>query len=67
MSILVNRLLEQDHGHDHGLYYKAQTHGDDVEHVFENHSSKEQQHQTCPHEHDYVQIGDCVTKSSQQG
>lgn len=36
-------LFEQDHGHDHSLCDKPQTNGDDVEHVFENYSSKEQQ------------------------
>ena len=41
-EFLVNRLLEQDHGHYDRLNYEAQPYCDDVEHVSENHGSKEQ-------------------------
>jgi hypothetical protein len=33
-EFLVNLLFEQDHGHDYRLYNKAQTNGNDVQHVF---------------------------------
>ena len=64
---MVNRLLEQDHGHYGGLGYKAQTNGYDIEHVFKHHSPEKQQDQAGPHEQHYVQVGHCVTESSQQG
>lgn len=56
-------LLEQDHGHDHGLCNKAQANGNDVEHVTQDHSTEKQQDQAGPHEQHNVQVWNRVTQA----